>query len=258
MRTVGILGGMGPEATVLLMQKIIAATPARDDADHVPLLVDQNPQVPSRIRHLIERTGEDPAPVLSAMAKRLQAAGARALAMPCNTAHHYADAIRASVNVPLIDMVALSVTHAASVAPTGGTVGVLASPAVRLTGLFDRTLAAAGLTAMYSKDDEAVLSIIRRIKADGPVAETREALNEVSRGLLARGATVQMVACTEFSLIAYAIDSAVVSFDTLDCLTSGIIAFATGSEAGDYKADTKPPGKGAPAPQSLPNKETTP
>jgi aspartate racemase len=258
MRTVGILGGMGPGATVLLMQKIIAATPARDDSDHVPLLVDQNPQVPSRIRHLIEGTGEDPAPVLSAMAQRLQAAGALALAMPCNTAHHYANAIRASVSVPLIDMVALSVTHAASLVRAGGTVGVLASPAVRLTGLFDRALAAAGLTAIYATDDDAVLSIIRRIKADGPAAESRQALAKVSRGLLERGAQVQMVACTEFSLIADAVDASAVSFDTLDRLASGIIAFATESEANDNKADAKPPGKGATTPQSQPNKETTP
>ena len=54
MKTVGILGGMGPAATVLLMQKIMAATAAQSDADHLPLLVDQNTQVPSRLRHLLE------------------------------------------------------------------------------------------------------------------------------------------------------------------------------------------------------------
>jgi aspartate racemase len=258
MRPVGILGGMGPGATVLLMQKVIAATPARDDSDHVPLLVDQNPQVPSRIGHLIERTGEDPAPVLVAMARRLEAAGAQALAMPCNTAHHYAPAIRASVRVPFIDMVSLSVEHAAGLVPAGGTVGILASPAVRLTGLFDRALAAAGLTAIYAANDEDVLSIIRRIKADGPVADARSALAEVSHGLLARGAQVQMVACTEFSLIADAVDAGAVTFDTLDRLVSGILAFATAGDPGQQKADLKPQTKGATAPLSLPNKETTP
>ena len=227
MRPVGVLGGMGPEATVLLMQRIIAATPARDDADHIPLIVDQNPQVPSRIRHLIEGTGEDPAPVLVGMARRLQAAGAQALAMPCNTAHHYAPSIRASVSVPLIDMVALSVAHAASLAPPGGIVGVLASPAVRLTGLFDQALAASGLTALYAQDDDAVLPIIRRIKAEGPVAEAHEALSRISCELLARGAQVQMVACTEFSLIADAVAPGAVSFDTLDQLVKGIVAFST-------------------------------
>ena len=65
MRRVGILGGMGPQATILLMQKVLDTVPAADDADHIPLLVDQNPQVPSRIRRLIEGTGDDPAPVLA-------------------------------------------------------------------------------------------------------------------------------------------------------------------------------------------------
>lgn len=256
MRPVGILGGMGPGATVLLMQKIIAATPALDDADHVPLLVDQNPQVPSRIRHLVEGTGEDPTSVLVAMAQRLQGAGAQALAIPCNTAHHYAPAIRASVQIPLIDMVSLSVTHAAGLAPQRGTVGILASPAVRLTGLFDRAFAVVGLTPVYAPDDE-VLAIIRRIKADGPVTDARLALAKVSRGLLARGANIQMIACTEFSLIADAVDAAAAGFDTLDLLVSGIIAFATeGSSDQHKKADQKPPTKGADAPPPLPNKET--
>jgi len=128
MRRVGILGGMGPEATILVMQKVLAAVKARDDADHIPLIVDQNPQVPSRIRHLIEGTGEDPGPVLADMARRLVAAGAQALAMPCNTAHHYAPAIRSAVAVPFLDMVEASVTHAATRARPGAQIGVLASP----------------------------------------------------------------------------------------------------------------------------------
>lgn len=258
MRPVGILGGMGPEATVLLMQRLIAATPARDDADHVPLIVDQNPQVPSRIRHLIERTGEDPAPVLVKMARRLQAAGAEALAMPCNTAHHYATAIRTATGIPLIDMVALSVEHSAFLAPAGGKVGILASPAVRLTGLFDRALAEVGLSAIYARVDDDVLSIIRQIKAEGPVADARAALAEVSRELLTRGAQVQMIACTEFSLLSDAVDPSAVSFDTLDRLVSGILAFATEGKAGQVEAEPIPSKKGAAAPQPRLNKETTP
>mgnify|MGYP003676682578 CR=1 FL=1 len=64
---VGVLGGMGPEATILLQQRVLGTVNAQDDADHLPLLIDMNPQVPSRIAHLIEGTGEDPAPVLAAI-----------------------------------------------------------------------------------------------------------------------------------------------------------------------------------------------
>ena len=77
MRPVGILGGMGPEATILLMQRIMAAVPARDDSDHVPLIVHQNPQVPSRIAALIEGTGTDPGPVLAGMARGSGGSGGR-------------------------------------------------------------------------------------------------------------------------------------------------------------------------------------
>jgi aspartate racemase len=209
MRTVGILGGMGPEATVLLMQKIIAAVPARDDADHIPLIVDQNSQVPSRIARLIEGTGADPAPVLVAMAKRLEGAGAMALAMPCNTAHHYASDIRAAVNIPFLDMVAASARAALAVAGLGGKVGLLASPAVAKVGLFDGALAALGLEVVHPDDGAA--------------------LQAASGALLAKGAKVQLIACTEFSLIADAVAPGARAIDTLDVLVNEIVGFARAS-----------------------------
>lgn len=227
MRRIGILGGMGPQATILLMQKVIDAVPAADDADHIPLLVDQNPQVPSRIRRLIEGTGEDPAPVLADMARRLVAGGAEALAMPCNTAHHYVPAIRAAVAVPFIDMVDLSVTKAARLAGLDGQVGILASPAVRRIGLFDAALARFGVRTLYPGDEAAMLEAIRQIKSRGPGPEARAVLRDASDGLLRRGASVQMIACTEFSLVTDATATDAVAFDTLDVLVDAIRDFAT-------------------------------
>ena len=87
--TIGILGGMGPAATVELMSRIIRQTPAKDDRDHLRMLVDNNPKVPSRIEAIIEGTGADPLPELQRMAQGLEAAGADFLIMACNTAHHY-------------------------------------------------------------------------------------------------------------------------------------------------------------------------
>jgi aspartate racemase len=235
-RRIGILGGMGPEATVLLMQRLIAATPATDDADHIPLIVDQNPQVPSRIAYLIEGRGDDPGPVLAAMARRLQDAGAEALAMPCNTAHHFAPAIRAAVNIPFIDMVALSVGRAAALAGRGGRVGILASPAVRRVGLFDAPCASAGLTPVYAADEVATLATIRRIKSEGATDATRAGLAVASAALQDQGVAVHMIACTEFSLVADAIIPGIRSFDTLDCLVEAMIAFATSRREGQQSA----------------------
>ncbi len=226
-RKIGILGGMGPEATILLMQRLLAAVDARDDADHIPLLVDMNPQVPSRIRRLIEGEGEDPGPVLAEMAQRLEAGGVAALAMPCNTAHHYAPQIRAGVTVPFIDMVALSVAHASRLAGPGGTVGLLGSPALRRIGLYDKACAEAGLRLVHPAEEDRLLAAIRAIKAKGPDASSREALRAASADLVSQDATIQLVACTEFSLIAEAVAPEAEPIDTLDLLVEGIRDAAT-------------------------------
>jgi aspartate racemase len=226
-RRVGILGGMGPQATVLLMQRLIDTTPAQDDADHIPLIVDQNPAVPSRIRFLLEGTGEDPAPTLAAMARRLQMAGAEALAMPCNTAHHFADTIRAATPLPFLDMVAASISAARSLAAGDTVIGILGSPALRRIGVFDRALAGSGLSPLWPEDDPALLAAIRHIKAGGPPDMPQAALRAASADLFRRGARVQLIACTEFSLIAEPTVTDALPLDTLDLLVRQIRDFAT-------------------------------
>jgi len=225
-RKIGILGGMGPQATALLMQKVIAATPAVDDADHVPLLVDQNPQIPSRIAHLVEGHGDSPGPVLASMAEGLVAAGAQALAMPCNTAHLFAPDILNRVSVPFIDMVALSAVEAFRRVGPGGRVGILGSPALRKIRLFDGSLSALGVSSVYPADGEALLHAIRQIKAHGPGQDAEMALRSASDDLLSQGAVVQILACTEFSLVAHATAPGADVIDTLDELVEGIIAFS--------------------------------
>ncbi len=100
---VGILGGMGPEATVELMRRIVARTPAACDNDHIHCVVDQNSKVPNRVEAI---QGKIPSagPVLAEMARRLEAYGADMLCMPCNTAHYYLDDIRAASSLPFVDM----------------------------------------------------------------------------------------------------------------------------------------------------------
>lgn len=225
-RRIGVLGGMGPQATVLFQQKLIDAVPATDDSGHVPLIVDMNTQVPSRIAHLIEGTGEDPGPVLAGMARGLEAAGAEALAMPCNTAHHYAPRIRAAVAIPLIDMVALSVAEARRMAGPGGRVGVLASPAVQAAGIFDQAFAAEDLTPVYAPEERSLLGAIRAIKSAGACDAAKDALHAASAALVEAGAAVQFIACTELSLIPDATDPRARLRDTLDVLAEAVVAFA--------------------------------
>lgn len=218
MTTVGILGGMGPQATILLMQKVLDAVPARDDADHVPLIVHQNPAVPSRIAALIEGTGPSPLPALQAMARDLQAAGADALAMPCNTAHAYADGIRAACTLPFLDML----SETAKALEGKGRIGILASPATRLTGIFDSYLRQ---PYVAPEDDGPVLEMIRAVKGGASATDIAPALTRAARQLLPRADHI-LIACTELSLAAPLLPDDVAWTDSLDCLVARIVEVA--------------------------------
>jgi aspartate racemase len=219
MKTVGILGGMGPQATVLLMSRLIEAMPAQDDADHIPLIVHQNPAVPSRLAHLVTGDGPDPGPVLTRMARDLQAAGAQALAMPCNTAHLWAAQIAAATPLPFLDM-----RDAVMPALAGAKrVGVLASPAVRISGAFDGYFVAAGLTAIWP-EDEVPLALIRAIKASDVGPQVQSDFRNVAQSLAARSDRL-LVACTEFSLLTPAL-AGLDWTDSLDALVAAIMRFA--------------------------------
>lgn len=222
MKPVGILGGMGPEATILLMQKVLDAVVAGDDADHVPLIVHQNPQVPSRIRALIEGGGDDPAPVLAAMARDLERAGAVALAMPCNTAHHYAGAVRGASSLPFLDM--LSLTGRALKARGARRVGMLASPATRKVGAFDGIFAAHGLEPVWTADEDAMLALIRAVKAGERPEKLRPGLRDLAEAM--GGADHWLVACTELSLMTDVLDGGPGWTDSLDCLVDAVVRMA--------------------------------
>jgi len=169
-KTIGVLGGMGPAATASFMQRVIDLTMAEDDANHVPLLVDMNPQIPSRISAILDG-GEDPAPALAEMAKSLERSGAAALAMPCNTAHYYAEAITQAVDIPLLNMLTLAATDVRRAIGGAGTgkakVGLLASPLTDQVHIFRDAFAPQDLDVIFPHDADHVLSIIREIKANG-------------------------------------------------------------------------------------------
>lgn len=223
---VGVIGGMGPEATVDLMRRVIAATPARDDIDHIRMIVDNNAKVPSRIKALIEKTGEDPTPVLTGMARGLVTAGADFLVIPCNTAHHYLPAVQAAVSVPVADMISLSIERFQRELGPKPKIGLLASPAVRLTGLFERKCQAAGIEVLWpeGEDDAAVLAVIKAIKAGRPTAEQMIRYREAAQHLVQRGAGRLVIACTELSVAGGLDGLGAPWIDTLDVLVDDILA----------------------------------
>jgi aspartate racemase len=220
-RVIGVIGGMGPEATVDLMRRVIAKTPARDDQDHVHLLVESNPKIPSRVAHLIAGTGRDPTSELVRIARNLETAGADALAMPCNTAHVYARSIREAVNIPLLDMVQLTVAKLAKL--NVARVGLLASSAVHQVHLYRDALAANGMESVVPKQQAQVMELIVAVKRGDIGAAAQARLGSLTADF-AGEVDLQLIACSELSVIAAGVSAPFL--DSLEVLADEIVAFA--------------------------------
>jgi aspartate racemase len=227
-RVVGVIGGMGPEATVDLMRRVVAKTPANDDQDHVHLIVESNPKIPSRIAHLIEGTGADPTPELIRIALNLQRAGADALAIPCNTAHAYAHSIRRAVSIPLLDMVALTVDQIA-LSRGAARVGLFASTAVLSTELYAKAFSARGIDTTLPDRQEEIMALIKGVKRGETGAQARAALGDIMLEMAGKVDGI-LIACSELSVISSGIEAPFT--DSLDVLAGAIVTFATSDPGG--------------------------
>jgi aspartate racemase len=225
---IGILGGMGPEATVDLMRRVIAATPARDDCDHLHMIVDCNPHVPSRIAALVDGTGASPAPELVRMARRLEAAGAGMLAIACNTAHAYAGDIRAAVPIPLLDMIELTADAVAALTLTRRRIGLLASTAVLRIGLYARALERRGIAVAAPARQEQLMEVIRAVKRGDTGQRNRESFARIASELMEDRVDLLLVACTELSVLSDSLGAGMPSVDALDVLAREIVHRARG------------------------------
>ena len=224
----GIIGGMGPEATVDLMQRIIRLTPALDDGDHIHCLVDNNPKIPSRIKAIIEGQGEDPGPVIAEMARRLEAWGADFLAIACNTAHFYYETVCAALSIPVINMVDAVLEHMTKHHPGCSEIGVLASPAIRITGLYEKIFSPAGIRIIFPDPDEQdqLFRVIRSVKAGDLGPAIQDQYDGVCDHLKKKGVTLAVVACTELSALNRGVSLA--TLDAAEILARRIVDVAKG------------------------------
>ena len=195
---IGILGGMGPAATADFYLKVIEEAHAGCDEDHVPLLIQSDPRIARRPAAILSG-GESPLPALLVSRDRLIAAGALALAMPCNTAHYWHAQLVADCPVPFLSIVDASCDEVAGLAPPGARIGLIATRGTVAGRVFDAPLVARGYAPLHCTDDEldtAVLPAIELVKVGRADAAGR-LLEPAIEALLRRGAAAVILACTE-------------------------------------------------------------
>lgn len=195
---IGVLGGMGPLATVDFFAKVVAATPAPDDAGHVPLLIHSDPRIPGRPAAILH-AGPSPLPALLAARDRLIAAGAQGLVMACNTAHYWHAALREGCALPFPSIVDVACDAALRRFGAGACIGLIATRATLATALLDKALQSRGLQALAPSpavQDDKVLPAIALVKA-GKLAQAGPLLAQAIAHLQAQGAQGVVLACTE-------------------------------------------------------------
>jgi len=218
-RILGVLGGMGPAATVAFLARVQALTPAEGDADHIRVVMDMNPQVPDRNTRPGEAEVE-----LAAMAMRLKGAGAQVLAMPCNTAHAQKAGILAvceAGGLAFIDMIAATVAAALddeARRSDGRAIGILATPGGE--ALYRDALEAAGAVPVLlaGADREAFMACVYGVKRGDTGASNRSEMVRLADSLGIAGVDAIIAGCTEVPLLLAAGDVSVRLVDSAEVL----------------------------------------
>lgn len=232
--TVGVLGGMGPEATIDFMSSIIALTPAQRDQDHLRMLVEHNPKVPNR-QAAIRGDGPAPGQELAAMAERLERAGADFLVMPCNSAHAFLDSIRAATRLPFVSIIDESIREACRVCPAGERIGILATDGLLDAGIYQSATVQAGRIPILPRDGELarLMEMIKRIKAGEKGGSIGDEMNALADSLASSGASVVIAACTEIPLVLRAGNVSVPVISSTEVLARRTVEIAlSGTTAG--------------------------
>lgn len=227
-RVLGVLGGMGPLASAQFMVRLTQLTPATRDQEHIPTVLWSDPRVPDRTVGSLAG-GADPLPWLLRGIAGLRHAGCGAIAIPCNTAHGWYDAMHAAAGVPILHIVDAAAAELRRTGVRGGTIGVMGTAATLAMRLYQDRLGALGWDCIVPDDAEMarlVSPAIALVKANC-VADAYAPLAEAASGLAARGATAVVLGCTEIPLGLQAGPPPDVPIvDTIDGLARAAIAWA--------------------------------
>jgi aspartate racemase len=240
---IGVLGGMGPLATLDFFSKVISATHAQEDADHVPILIQSDPRIAPRPAAILSG-GRSPLPELMAGRDRLIFAGAMALTMPCNTAHFwYADLLK-GCSVPFLSIVDASVDHLTLLADAGAKIGVIGTRATLAAQIFDPVLHRAGYTVVLPDEmtmSALVLPGIERVKAGDPLSGGA-LIEKAVEALLNQGVRAVILACTETPLALDAIQSPlrVHCVDSTAALATACVAWWQSTKDGTREQRSRP------------------
>lgn len=200
-KTLGIIGGMGPLATVKLFEMIVLMTKANSDQEHIHILIDNNTLIPDRTNYILNEIGEDPRIQLTKSAQALEKMGADYLIMPCNTAHNFYEGIIENINIPFINMIDETAKYIKDNNNDTVKIGLLATEGTIKAKVYDKVFNKYGIEVLKpSKENQNyVTELIYNIKEDIP-QESLDGFYMAMDDLRNQGVDIFVAGCTEISV----------------------------------------------------------
>jgi aspartate racemase len=229
-KTIGILGGMGPEATAYLFRLIIDLTKAESDQDHIPMIVFNNPQIPDRTA-AIKGKGPSPLPVLIQGAQLLEKAGAHMVLMPCVTAHYYYKDIVSHIHIPFIHLLEEAKAHIQTEYGQVKKAGLLASSGTVQSRIFQELFRGSGVEILVPDEEHQNLLMKALYQKEGVKAGFKELprkmISRVLQNLFQQQAEAVIAGCTEIPLILGQADMDIPFINPLRIMAEKSIRLAT-------------------------------
>jgi aspartate racemase len=201
-RVIGILGGMGPEATLDLFRHITKLTPATKDQDHIRILIYSNPKIPDRTE-AITGGGENPLPKLIESARILERGGAGIIAISCNAAHYYFPGIQEHIGIPIKNMIEETCRAIRMHLSKARSVGLLAATGTVHSGVYEKVLSEAGIETLIPSisDQRRIQEAIAQVKSAVHDLSTQRTFESIGMQLEKSGAEALILGCTEIPLV---------------------------------------------------------
>ncbi|MBR1780405.1 MAG: aspartate/glutamate racemase family protein [Oscillospiraceae bacterium] len=201
-KVLGVLGGVGPMATVYFADLVVRMTEAETDQDHISMVILNHPTIPDRTAYILDHSKPNPVPVMVEDARRLEADGCDYIVIPCNTAHYFYDEIQRNVRVPILNILEETVRACQETVPNLKTIGVLATDGTIQSHAYQNIIERHGLTCIVPEpgDQASLMTIIyEQVKAGRPVDlfEFHRIIGEMKK----RGCDAVILGCTELSII---------------------------------------------------------
>lgn len=236
MKVLGILGGMGPLPTIKLFEMIVSMTDANNDQEHIHIIIDNNTKIPDRTSFLLDKNKENPVMSLVESAKRLEAAGADLIVMPCNTAHYYYKEIKESINVPFLNMIEETAIWIRKNHPELKRVGLLATDGTIRAGIYDGIFSEYGIDIIKPSIEKQryIYELIYNMK-ENKEQKDLDGIYSSMREIEEKGAEIFIAGCTEVSVALDAFKIKGEFIDPMKVIAEKSILLAGAKLKGSYK-----------------------